>query len=190
MPLTRDQVVEAALTVAGDYGLGDLSMRRVATELGVQAGALYWHVGSKQELLIAVARRVLDPAEGAAPWPGSPQAVLAEFRRRLLAIRDGAEIVAVAHADQPSRLSPVPELRDQLESLGRGDAGATAENLVRWTLGSVLTQQTARSLAEAADPGQPGSDRSDARFDRDFQDGLRTLLAAAVPEGHAAGPAA
>ena len=49
--LSRERIVDAAFSVLRDYGLADLSMRRLAKELGVQAGALYWHVPSKQDLL-------------------------------------------------------------------------------------------------------------------------------------------
>jgi hypothetical protein len=41
------------------YGLGDLSMRRLAERLGVKAGALYWHVANKQSLLAAVSDEIL-----------------------------------------------------------------------------------------------------------------------------------
>lgn len=180
MALTRDQVVDAALKVAGDYGLGDLSMRRVATELGVQAGALYWHVANKQELLIAVARRILDPDDGAPVWPQEPTDVLAELRRRLLAVRDGAEIVAVAHADQPDSLPPVAHLAAQLESLGVSDSAAAGQNLVRWVLGSVLTQQTAQALAAADAQSQPSAQAVAHRFEREFTWGLENLVNSSV----------
>ena len=52
------RIAEAALTVVDDEGLGALSMRRLATELGVQAPSLYHHVASKDQLLDAVVERV------------------------------------------------------------------------------------------------------------------------------------
>ena len=55
MALSREQVVAAAVELLRRYGLGDLSMRRLARELGVAPGALYWHVANKQELLVEVA---------------------------------------------------------------------------------------------------------------------------------------
>ena len=61
MALSRDQVVDTAVEILRRYGLADLSMRRLARELGVAPGALYWHVTSKQELLVEVAdTSVLD----------------------------------------------------------------------------------------------------------------------------------
>src|SRR5687768_3166484 len=55
MALSREQVVTTAVGLLRRYGLGDLSMRRLARELGVAPGALYWHVANKQELLVEVA---------------------------------------------------------------------------------------------------------------------------------------
>ena len=55
MALSREQVITTAADLLRRYGLGDLSMRRLARELGVAPGALYWHVANKQELLVEVA---------------------------------------------------------------------------------------------------------------------------------------
>ena len=63
MALNRDDVVDAAWHILQTYGLGDLSMRRLARELGVQPGALYWHVANKQELLAVLAQRMVAPLE-------------------------------------------------------------------------------------------------------------------------------
>jgi AcrR family transcriptional regulator len=49
--LNRDRVLEAAVTLADGIGIGPLSMRRLAQELGVVPMALYKHVANKDELL-------------------------------------------------------------------------------------------------------------------------------------------
>jgi AcrR family transcriptional regulator len=48
--LTREQVVAEALTVIGADGVDALSMRALATRLGVVTGALYRHVRNKEQL--------------------------------------------------------------------------------------------------------------------------------------------
>jgi AcrR family transcriptional regulator len=48
--LTREQVVAEALTVIGTDGVEALSMRALATRLGVVPGALYRHVRNKEQL--------------------------------------------------------------------------------------------------------------------------------------------
>jgi TetR/AcrR family transcriptional regulator, tetracycline repressor protein len=65
MTLTRDRVEDTALDILTRFGLADLSMRRLARELDVQVGALYWHVKNKQELLVGVAARLLSGLDGA-----------------------------------------------------------------------------------------------------------------------------
>ncbi|MBC7673951.1 MAG: TetR family transcriptional regulator, partial [Polaromonas sp.] len=59
MALSREHIVDAAMTILRSYGLASLSMRNLAKNLGVQPGALYWHVKSKQDLLVLLADRIL-----------------------------------------------------------------------------------------------------------------------------------
>ena len=58
--LSREKILDTAFDVLRQFGLADLSMRRLATELGVAPGALYYHVRSKQELLSLLATRLLN----------------------------------------------------------------------------------------------------------------------------------
>src|SRR5215216_2081141 len=59
-PLGREEVVGAALGLLDEVGLDGLTTRRLAERLGVRVGALYWHVSSKQELLAAIAGRIME----------------------------------------------------------------------------------------------------------------------------------
>ena len=49
--LTRDGVFRAAVKLADDGGIAALTMRNLATELGVEAMSLYHHVADKDEVL-------------------------------------------------------------------------------------------------------------------------------------------
>ncbi|MFE6785463.1 TetR/AcrR family transcriptional regulator C-terminal domain-containing protein [Streptomyces sp. NPDC057680] len=62
-PLTREEIVAAALGLADAEGLHALTMRRVATRLGVSTMALYRHVPGKPELI----RLMTDVACGEVP---------------------------------------------------------------------------------------------------------------------------
>ncbi|MFF2074343.1 TetR/AcrR family transcriptional regulator C-terminal domain-containing protein [Kitasatospora sp. NPDC058162] len=66
--LGRERIVAVAVRVADTEGLAALSMRRVATELGVATMSLYRHVPGKDELL----RLMLDKAFGEQPPPEAP----------------------------------------------------------------------------------------------------------------------
>ena len=85
--LSGDQVVTTATRIADRDGLGGLSMRRLAEELGITAMSLYGYVPSKAELLDVMADRAYAeiPARGipAAPWRAT-LAALAERHWALL----------------------------------------------------------------------------------------------------------
>src|SRR5690349_12458400 len=51
MSLSRDRVLQAALTLADEAGVEALSMRKLAKTLGVEAMSLYGHVKNKDDLL-------------------------------------------------------------------------------------------------------------------------------------------
>jgi len=66
-PISRGQIVAAAVQLLDREGLAALSMRRLAEELGTGAATLYWHVGSKDGLLDLVLDEVIG--EGKIPDP-------------------------------------------------------------------------------------------------------------------------
>jgi AcrR family transcriptional regulator len=79
MALDRATVVRAALRLLDEVGLHGLSLRKVASELGVQAPALYWHFKNKQELLDEMATTAFAdnidmelPSPGVASRPAKP----------------------------------------------------------------------------------------------------------------------
>lgn len=54
-PLTRERIVETACRLVAESGHEQLTLRGLASELGVTAPALYDHVSSKDELLGVIA---------------------------------------------------------------------------------------------------------------------------------------
>ncbi|MEU8695251.1 TetR/AcrR family transcriptional regulator [Streptomyces sp. NPDC048665] len=108
-PLSRERIVEAALTVLDRHGLDGLSMRQVAAELGVAVSALYAHVSSKDDLLELMYTRLFDGYALPAPDPERWQEQLRDFarawRRRLLSHRDMARI-SMGHVPFTAELLP------------------------------------------------------------------------------------
>jgi TetR/AcrR family tetracycline transcriptional repressor len=103
MALDRQRVVDEALRLLDAEGLDALSLRTLAGRLGVQAPTLYWHIGSKAELLDALADAVMDEAIRAIPspapdddWAGWLLTALVELRAAMLRHRDGARIISGA----------------------------------------------------------------------------------------------
>ena len=66
--LAPGRIVAAAMAVADAEGLAGLSMRRVATEIGVATMSLYRHVADKDDLLL----KMMDAAFGECRFPAQP----------------------------------------------------------------------------------------------------------------------
>jgi AcrR family transcriptional regulator len=97
--LHKRDVVGAATALLDNYGLADLTMRRLGRELKVSPGALYWHFANKQELLGAVADGILESvAAGDGDWRTRIVGVCAALRDALLSHTDGAELVSASFA--------------------------------------------------------------------------------------------
>lgn len=94
---SRDDVARTALQILDEFGLPDLTMRRLAAALDVQPSALYWHFPNKQTLLAELADRIVSPPATAATSPDPADGIrsqAADLRNALLAYRDGAEVVS------------------------------------------------------------------------------------------------
>ena len=59
-PLTRERILTVALDLVDRSGMDSLSMRRLATELGVDPMAIYHHLPGKQVILTELVQRVFD----------------------------------------------------------------------------------------------------------------------------------
>jgi AcrR family transcriptional regulator len=69
---TADALRRAALALFARHGYAAVSMRMIAAEVGVQPGALYHHMGSKQDLLRDL--MVAHMHELLAAWADRPEA--------------------------------------------------------------------------------------------------------------------
>lgn len=56
-PLTRTEIIDAALTLAESDGIDKLSLAKVAAAVGVQTMSLYNHIANKADLLDGMAER-------------------------------------------------------------------------------------------------------------------------------------
>ncbi|MFT4298772.1 MAG: TetR family transcriptional regulator [Aeromicrobium sp.] len=145
MANSLDDVVTAALGVLDEYGLEFCSMRRVAGALGVQPSALYHHVENKQTLLSLMAARLVDGVEIDADVAAS----MGRFRAAMLAVRDGAEVVATAAA---FGLTDSPIEAALAERVGRDVARTLMIYVVGHTQATQLHRQAAAVGAIALDP--------------------------------------
>ena len=82
-PLNRERVVRAAVALADARGAQELTMRKLAQELGVEAMSLYNHVANKDDLLdgmIDVVFGEIEPPAAGGDWK-------AELRKRAVSTR-------------------------------------------------------------------------------------------------------
>jgi AcrR family transcriptional regulator len=83
-PLSRERVLETAVTLADRHGLESLSMRKLADELSVAAMSLYYHVPNKVELIDGM----IDIVFGEIEPPSLDVGWKTAMRRRAVSTRD------------------------------------------------------------------------------------------------------
>ncbi|GAA1873944.1 TetR/AcrR family transcriptional regulator [Asanoa iriomotensis] len=98
-PLNREKVLAAAVDLADAEGIKALTMRRLATDLGVEAMSLYFYVPSKEALLDDVLAAVLAEITAAADPGGG------DWRSRLRQQFLAARRVMLRHPWAPGLLT-------------------------------------------------------------------------------------
>lgn len=110
--LSRERIRDVALELIDDHGLPALSMRRLADALGVQAASLYTHYATKDDVLDAVANKLIaevdtsgfeqDWRTGLVTWARSYHAALTAHPNAAPIIASGTqrrdEFLAMANA--------------------------------------------------------------------------------------------
>lgn len=181
MQLHKRDVVTAASALLDCYGIGDLTMRRLARELNVSAGALYWHFANKQQLLGAVADRILEPVDDVqGDWRDRLAGICGQLRDALLSHTDGAELVSASFAAGQSEAMArvLAQLTRAAVDAGVDDAHAAlaARTVVYYVLGFTVDEQSRLQWdaagAELPDEQSVLSEDPSARF----AFGLRLLV--------------
>ncbi|MGJ9373143.1 helix-turn-helix domain-containing protein [Nesterenkonia sp. CF4.4] len=157
MALSLELITATARSLLVQYGLQDVSMRRLAKELDVAPGALYYHVPSKQELLRTVAHEILAPLRAE---PGDALHLMRRFRELVLPMRDVGDLLLLAYALDAS-LPPAQLLPEKLAAAGwpEQEAQDATAVVMRFALGAVATEQN-QSLLERTEPTDEQPPRS------------------------------
>ena len=182
MQLHKRDVVDAATTLLDSYGIADLTMRRLARELNVSPGALYWHFANKQELLGAVADRILESVDNVpGGWRDRVAGSCGQLRDALLSHTDGAELVSASFAaGQSKALARVlTHLTEAATDAGVTPAHAelAARTIVYYVLGFTADEQSRLQWdAAGAELPEPQSIWSEDATNR-FAFGIDLLVA-------------
>jgi AcrR family transcriptional regulator len=112
-PVTRERALSAAVALADAEGLGSLTMRRLARELGVEAMSLYHHLANKDEILDGMVEMVFGEIELPAEDTGWKAAML----RRGASVRAALTRHPWAISIMESRTSPGPNTLGHLDAM-------------------------------------------------------------------------
>ncbi len=174
--LTRDDVVEAALRLTRRRGLSNLSMRKLATELGSPSMNAYYYVRDKGHLLDLVGDAVLAevrPPPPDLPWERRLTLLFVQGREILLGYPGVAQHLLRRREGLPNEIR-LYQVIDEI--LATGGFDRTVRNRVQRLLAYLLFGAVTSELAttEAADDPNTMSFADD---DQVFRLGLELLLA-------------
>lgn len=150
MALDREAVVRTALRVLDEVGLEGLTLRKIATELDVQAPALYWHFKNKQELLDEMATTVLvdtigefEPSSEDVTWRNWAAEYGRGLRRMLLRYRDGAKVFSGTYLTDSSMFAAMELALRQFTAAGFSvrDAARGLSTIYSYTVGFTIEEQ-------------------------------------------------
>jgi AcrR family transcriptional regulator len=100
-----ERIIHTAIAIADSEGLGAVSMRRIAIDLGVPTMSLYRWIPSKDDLLIGM----LDAILGQDDWPAPPKGWRAQLeyvaRRQWASYRDHPWLAQIVSLSRP-QLAP------------------------------------------------------------------------------------
>jgi TetR/AcrR family tetracycline transcriptional repressor len=147
----RTLIVRAALDLLDADGFDQMSLRRLASHLGMHAPGLYWYIESKQDLIDLMAKEILEHglADLQRPSPGMKWEdwlvdLACTTRGALLARRDGARVVGSAFLLKTGAFTSAIEIAlEILETAGFESLlalGATM-TLIRFSIGAALGEQ-------------------------------------------------
>jgi len=149
-------VVDRALALADAAGLEALTIRKLASELGVTPMALYWHFRSKDELLGGVADRLWSEVDltvdRSAPWTGQLRWLLTSLLTVLRTHPAAPQLLAgsdIVHS--AAALNAVEVTLELLRSAGLSpaDASAVARSTLWTGLMLVMSEPGIEMLADA-----------------------------------------
>lgn len=162
MSLDRKKVITTALRLLDRVGLEGLSLRALATDLRVQAPALYWHFKNKQELLDEMATsmligslKVLLPNEKQpGDWTGWATNFGQQLHRMLLGHRDGAKMFSGTYLTDPSAFEPMESALRRFIAAGFSapDAVTALKTIYCYTIGFTIEEQAVMPKPGKRDP--------------------------------------
>jgi TetR/AcrR family transcriptional regulator, tetracycline repressor protein len=179
--ISRDQVVQAATKVVQDGGYQEMTIRGLASELGVAPMSLYRHVRDKDDLLDEVVDRLLAQAWQPGVQSDNWQAWLtdaADKLRHFLVSQPAARHVYLRHpVVSPAAIARMEAMLDVLRGAGLDEQAARQAyaTVHTYTIG-FATLEAARDGWTAADADSVGAQLAAYTTPTQFAVGLRYLI--------------
>jgi AcrR family transcriptional regulator len=155
-PLTRAQIVAAAIKLFDAEGLDGFSMRRLGKELDAGATSLYWHVRDKDQLIDLVLDEIIGEVQldddPAAPWRDRATYLARQFRCTLLRHRHMAPVFGSRVVAGPNILLAWEHI---LSVLRKG--GIEGEQL-GLAFAALINYATGSAVMETREPSGPGTE--------------------------------
>ncbi|HEU4948533.1 MAG TPA: TetR/AcrR family transcriptional regulator C-terminal domain-containing protein [Kribbella sp.] len=150
--LTREQIVQMAMTTLDTEGLAGLSMRKLAAKLGAGATSLYWHVPTKVDLIDLLIDEVWGEID-------VPDPELAGWRNGALLFGHSLRSAVLRHPWLPEVMYTRPSLGPNAMTLGSrglvlfGAAGFTGLD-IDYAMSCVMSYVLGTASAEVAVQGE------------------------------------
>ncbi|MCZ2404559.1 TetR/AcrR family transcriptional regulator C-terminal domain-containing protein [Paenarthrobacter sp. Z7-10] len=175
--LNRNRILDAGAAYIENYGLRQLTMRKLGAELGVEAMALYRYVPSRDDLMDGIVERVINdlfqdpevPGDAANGWQDYLIRLAHGLRRLALTHPQVFPLIATRPPEAPWIRPPLRSLRwtdsflAALTSSGFSDKPAVAayRGFSSFLLGHLLLEVASHGAdigpEESADPSKPRS---------------------------------
>jgi TetR/AcrR family transcriptional regulator, tetracycline repressor protein len=199
-PVTRDEVVEAALRLVEEHDVAALTMRRLAAELGTAVTSIYWHVGNRDALIDLLVERLIRDM-GTVTLSGRTArarvtSLLRQWRERLW---ERPHLIGLAHerGQTAAMFQPMQAaLARELAGVGvRGERAAQAVRVLQVHVVSSVVLARAAGRGPLTNPTDPRAwtDAPDAElvaalaapldYEEAFRFGLEALLDQLLPDG-------
>ena len=159
--LSKAKIVDAAIAILDADGEAALTFRALAARLSTGAGAIYWHVADKNDLLAAAADDIVAQVMAKTPAETEPRAAIRAIALGVFDAIDDHPWVGAQFFRDPSRPAALRILEGvgrRLHALGVPEAAQfdTATALVSYILG--VAGQNAANARQARESGR--TDRS------------------------------
>ncbi|MGE0686157.1 MAG: TetR/AcrR family transcriptional regulator C-terminal domain-containing protein [Dehalococcoidia bacterium] len=196
-PLSRERILQAAMSLADREGIDAVSMRRVGAELGVEAMSLYRHIPNKEALIAGLHALMLTEVRHhdgpSGDWQERLRVVMRSLRGVYLTHPSIAQLSVHSQGTDVGFVHFEQDLATMAEAgFAPAEAGLALRSLLSYTTGFSMREIGLRASRRRMEDESPVAQRSLAqyphlmasysylvgeKYDQAFEYGLERILA-------------